>query len=152
MSGNASLFTEIKKKGHRSVTFGDKSTSKIIGIEKIDKDPSNLMGNVYLVDGLRVNLLSISQLCDKGNLVTFDFTNCIIKNRQSGKVTLYGPIIENVYVIHIDNLPSHNLSCLKISHHEENWLWHKRLGHASMHTINKLAKRELVRGLPSCVF
>ena len=41
MSGNASLFTKIKKKGHGSVTFGDKSMGKIIGVGKIGKDPSN---------------------------------------------------------------------------------------------------------------
>jgi len=35
MSGNTSLFTEIKNKGHGSVTFGDKSIGKIIGIEKM---------------------------------------------------------------------------------------------------------------------
>ena len=60
MSGEASLFTEIKKKGHRSITFGDKGISKIINIDKIDKDTSNSIGNVYLIDGLKFNLLIIS--------------------------------------------------------------------------------------------
>ena len=152
MSGNASLFTKIKKKGHGSVTFGDKSMGKIIGVGKIGKDPSNSIDNVYLVDGLKFNLLSISQLCDKGNLVTFASTHCIIKDKKSEKITLYGPRIDNVYAIDIDNIPSHNLSCFKASHHENKWLWHRRLGHASMHTIKKLAKKELVRGLPLCNF
>jgi len=39
MSSNGSLFIEIKKKGHRSVTFGDKGMGKIIGISKICKIP-----------------------------------------------------------------------------------------------------------------
>jgi len=134
MSGNASLFTETKKKGHGSVTFGDKGIGKIIGVEKIDNDPSNSVDNIYLVDGLKFNLFSISQLRDKGNLETFDSTNCIVKNKQSRKITLHRPRIENVYAIDIDNLPSHNLSCFKVSHHVENWLWNHRLGHASMHT------------------
>jgi len=60
MTGNASLFTEIKKKRHRSVIFGDKRISKIIGVGKIGKDSSNSIDNVYLVDGLKFNLLSIS--------------------------------------------------------------------------------------------
>jgi len=38
MSSIAFLFIEIKKKGYESVTFGDKGTSKIIGIGKIGKD------------------------------------------------------------------------------------------------------------------
>ena len=146
------MFTKIKKKGHGSVTFGDKSIGKIMGVGKIGKDPDNSIENVYLVDGLKFNLLSISQLCDKGNLVTFDSTHCIVKNKISEKISLYGPRIDNVYAIDINNVPSQNLSCFKASHNEEKWLWHRRLGHASMHTIKKLAKRDLVRGLPSCNF
>ena len=152
MSGNASSFSEIKKNGHGSVTFGDKSIGKTIGVGRIGKDPSNSIDNVYLVDGLKFNQLSISQLCDKGNLVTFDSTHCIAKNKKLKKITLHGPRIDNVYAIDIDNIPPQNLSCFKASQHEDKWLWHRRLGHASMHTIKKLAKKELVRGLPKCNF
>ena len=91
MSGNTTLFTEIKKKEYGNVTFGDKSMGKIIGIGKVGKDPSNFIDNVYLVDGLKFNLLSISQLCDKGNVVSFDSTHCIVQNKESRKVNLYGP-------------------------------------------------------------
>ena len=37
------------------------------------------MDNVYPIDGLKFNLLSISKLCDKGNYVTFDSTNCVTR-------------------------------------------------------------------------
>ena len=152
MSDNASLFIEVKKKECGSVTFGDKGIGKIISVGKIGKNPSNSIDNVYVVDGLKVNILCISQLCDKGNLVTFDSTNCIVRNKKSKKITLHGPRIENVYAIDIDNIASHNLSCFKVTPIEDNWLWHHRLGHASMDTIKKLAKHELVRGLPTCKF
>ncbi|GKB63825.1 retrovirus-related pol polyprotein from transposon TNT 1-94, partial [Tanacetum coccineum] len=33
-----------------------------------------------------------------------------------------------------------------------NWLWHKRLAHLNFKTINKLAKQNLVIGLPSLVY
>ena len=32
------------------------------------------------------------------------------------------------------------------------WLWNRRLGHASTHTISKLIKRDLVKGLPKIGF
>ena len=57
MSSNTTLFTGIKKKEHGNVTFGDKSMGKIIDISKVGKDPSNSIDNVYLVDGLKFNLL-----------------------------------------------------------------------------------------------
>lgn len=30
---------------------------------------------------------------------------------------------------------------------EDSWLWHKKLGHASMHTISKLSSLDLVKRL-----
>ena len=62
MSGNASLSLKLKKKGHGSVTFGDKGRGKILVIGKIGKEPSNSIGNVYLVDGLKFHPLSISTM------------------------------------------------------------------------------------------
>ena len=35
----------------------------------VDKNSIGSIKNVYLVDALKYNLLSISQLCDKGNRV-----------------------------------------------------------------------------------
>ena len=60
MSGNESLFTEIKRKKHGNVTFSDNKVDKIIGIGKIGKVPSKSLDNVYLVEGLKFNLFSIS--------------------------------------------------------------------------------------------
>jgi len=49
-----------------TVTFGDDSKGKIVGISNIILGSSPLIENVVLVDGLKHNLLSFSQLCDKG--------------------------------------------------------------------------------------
>ena len=52
-----------------TVTFGDNSKCKIISKIKIGSSP--LVENIVLVEGLKYNLLSISQLCDKNLRVTF---------------------------------------------------------------------------------
>ena len=151
MSGNEALFTEIKKKKYGNVTFGDNIAGKIIGIGKIGKDPSNSLDNVYLVDGLKFNLLSISELCDKGNNVIFNSSHCIVQNVHDDNTVLYGPRIDNVYAIHLNSISSNKLSCFKASL-DDTWLCHSRLGHARMHTIAKLSKLDLIRGLPSYKF
>ena len=46
-----------------------------------------------------------------------------------------------MYVIYIDEVKFHNESCLIANDVNDNWLWHKRLGHASMKTLSKLVKR-----------
>ena len=44
-----------------------------------------LIENVCLVENLKHNLISISQLCDKGYKVVFDKTRCVIKNACDSK-------------------------------------------------------------------
>ena len=34
----------------------------------------------------------------------------------------------------------------------DSWLWHRRLGHASMKTLSKLVKNDFVIGLPKLNF
>ena len=71
MTRDASKFTHISSKNSGHVTYGDNNKGKILGIEKIDTNPSTSIENVILVDGLKHSLLSVSQLCDKGYLVSF---------------------------------------------------------------------------------
>ena len=52
-----------------------------------------------------------------------------------------------MYVIHIDEIVLNNESCLIANDVNDSWLWHRRLGHASMKTLSKLVKNNLVIGL-----
>jgi len=151
MSGNTSLFSEIKKKKYGRVTFGDNKVGKIIGIGTIGKDPSKFLENVYLVEGLKFNLLSISQLCDKGDNVIFNSSHCIVQNVHDESTVLYSLRIDNAYAINLNSISPNKLSCFKASL-DDTWFSHHRLGHASMHTIEKLSRHDLVRGLPSYKF
>ena len=60
--------------------LGDNGKGRIIGHGSIDNNSSSLIENILLVDGLKHNLLSISQLCDKGFKVIFEFSHCLIKD------------------------------------------------------------------------
>ncbi|XP_072062119.1 uncharacterized protein [Arachis hypogaea] len=113
------------------------------------KDP-NRFGylSVFLVDGLKHNLLSISQLCDLGYAVTFRKSDCRVINEKTGAVLFVAKRSDNVYGISLDDLKVQNVTCFS-SMESEKWMWHKRLGHASMFQISKLVKRGLVRGLPN---
>ena len=71
MTGDKNLFMELKAKSGGEVTFGDNSKGHIEGIGSIGINSSTYIENVLLVGGLKHNLLSISQLCDKGHKVIF---------------------------------------------------------------------------------
>ena len=66
MIGNESKFAFLTKRKGGHVTFGDNAKGKIISQGNIGNSTSSLIKSVLLADGLKHNLLSISQLCDKG--------------------------------------------------------------------------------------
>ena len=105
---------------------------------------------MLLVDGLKHDLLSISQLCDKGFRIVFDKKNCIIENASDRKILFVGNRDGNVYTIDLNDFPISD-KCLSALH-DDSWLWHRRLGHASMHLISNISKNSLVRGLPKFKF
>ena len=99
-----------------------------------------------LVENLKHNLLSISQLCDKGYKVIFYKNRCVIENVCDGKILFIGNRCVNIYTIDIDCTSTHD-KCFSALH-DDGWLWHKRLRHASMDLISKISKNDLVKGFP----
>jgi len=87
------------------VAFGNGKSGTIIGIGKIGESLSHSIDYVYLVDGLKRNLLSVSQLCDKDNLVVFSPTLCLVVNMNTRDVLLRGKRHKNAYKVCISSLP-----------------------------------------------
>ena len=71
MTGEKANFLSLAATQGGSVAFSNGKSGTIMGIDKIGESLSNTIEDVYLVDGLKHNLLSVSQLCDKDNLVVF---------------------------------------------------------------------------------
>ncbi|XP_075100702.1 uncharacterized protein LOC107789075 [Nicotiana tabacum] len=72
-----------------TVTFGDKSKGNVIGVEKVSLSSTCDVDEVYLVEELGYNLLSISQLCDDDYEVRFKKHGWFIED-ESCKVILSG--------------------------------------------------------------
>ena len=51
-----------------------------------------------------------------------------------------------------DEIMINNQSCLIANDVNDNWLWYRRLRHASMKTLSKIIKNDLVIGLPKLIF
>ena len=120
-------------------------------IEEIGNPQSLPIHHVLLVDGLKYNLLSISQLCDMGNKVTFYPKNCFVSSLDEDKVIFSGERVDNVYVIYLNKIDNKDVKCL-ISVSHDTWTWHRRLGHVNFELLNNISKHELVIGLPKLEF
>ncbi|CAI0382833.1 unnamed protein product [Linum tenue] len=147
MSGKQDIFSSLKFKRGGKVTFGDDSSGTIVGIGTIGKLPSPMIHDVLLVDGLKHNLLSISQLCSSGHNVIFETSRCLVKRSSDETVIFVGSRQNNMYVIDLRNLDAFNEYCFIASFHQE-LLWHRKLGHISLQKLAMLSKLKLVRGLP----
>ena len=62
------------------------------------------MEQVLLIDGLKHNLLSISQLCDEGNIIIFEHDKCIIKSPETTKTRFIAQRRKNMYVLQLKEL------------------------------------------------
>ncbi|XP_075074512.1 uncharacterized protein LOC142162102 [Nicotiana tabacum] len=129
MTGDKNLFKEVTKIDGGSVMFGDDSKGKIICTGTIPLNNNCDITEVYLVDGLNYDLLSIIQLCNSGYEVNFKKTGCAIED-ESGKIVLPGKRYGNVYILDsFEKIDGH--ICLS-SMSDDPWLWHRKLGHASI--------------------
>ncbi|GKD06066.1 ribonuclease H-like domain-containing protein, partial [Tanacetum coccineum] len=88
-----------------------------------------------------------------GNL---DFENVYFLREliDESQVLLRVPRKNNMYSVDLKNIvPNRGLTCLFTkATSDESKLWHRRLGHLNLKTMNKLVKGNLVRGLPSKIF
>ena len=104
-----------------------------------------------IVDGFKHNLLSISQLYDIENKVTFYPRNCFVSSLDEDKVIFSGERVDNVYIIDLNKIDNKDVKCLMTIFHDT-WTWHRRLGHANFELMNDLCKNELVIGLTKLKF
>ena len=121
MTGDKSKFCLLTESDGGKVTFGENSKGKIIGSEKAGKNLSSCIDDIMLVEGLAYNLLSISQLCDKGHRVLFDNQACTIYQPNSENVKFTGKRVNNMYMIDLDDLVHENL-CLTANKDNLAWL------------------------------
>nr|GEW16550.1 ribonuclease H-like domain-containing protein [Tanacetum cinerariifolium] len=150
-----SVTSAIGKQGSNAV----KSSACWVWRHKIkDSSPfsqiiKNMMEDLLLLQAV------LKEMCDKKNSVLFTETECLIlspdfKLLDENQVLLKVPRKNNMYSFDVKNVvPSKGLTCLfaKATNDESN-LWHRRLGHINFKTMNKLVKRNLVRGLPLKIF
>ncbi|KAJ9551529.1 hypothetical protein OSB04_015574 [Centaurea solstitialis] len=153
MTGNRSFLEDFTTFNGGYVAFGDNPKGgKVSGKGKVTGGKLTLE-DVYYVDQLRYNLMSVSQVCDKKLFTLFSDTECLILSPKfvvdESFVLLRTPRKDNVYCLDLNGMPSEVVNCLfsKASMTESS-LWHRRMGHMNIKTMNLLVKNQLVRGLP----
>jgi hypothetical protein len=80
MKGDKAKFLTLRKEKKGPVSFGNDNSCKIIGEGTVRIGNKNEKAeNILLVEDMKHNLLSVSQMCDQGHKLTFDSEKCEIR-------------------------------------------------------------------------
>jgi hypothetical protein len=124
------------------VTFGDDKNDKMFGTGVIKVNNCFTLNDVALVDRLRYNLLSVSQLCDADLSVLFQKSDSHILD-SSGKRVCDISRIGNVFQADFSSAQSSSRCSISQSSFEL-WKWHRRLGHLSFNLLCRLSGLDLL--------
>ncbi|GJR64920.1 retrovirus-related pol polyprotein from transposon TNT 1-94 [Tanacetum coccineum] len=139
------------KKFIGTVRFGNDHSGAIIGYGDYVIGES-VISRVYYVEGLGHNLFFVGQFCDSDLEVAFKKHSCYVRDTD-GVELIKGSRGSNLYTILIEYmLKSSPIFLLSKASKNKSWLWHRRLNHLNFDTINDLARKALVRGLPRLKF
>ena len=143
MTGNKGLFKTLFEGKIGTIAFGDGSKSVIRGIGIVDIPGLLVFEDVWYVDGLKANLLSINQICDNGLNVLFTKYECEILDGGDDCMCVGVRTADNYYGL----TPSISNKCFSAKIDQVD-LWHQRLRHASHKQLEKIFKCDVVIGLP----
>ena len=147
MTGSKNIITEMRPNVDQiTVSYGDKSKSKVLGLGKVVVAPDVSLVDVMLVETLGYNLLSVRQLGKMGFAVFIDNDIVILLWSKTLKVAFIGYVENELYVVDFSGKTTAGPMCL-FGKADAGWLWHRRLAHVNMRTLQSLHKGGHIVGL-----
>ncbi|GJX66380.1 retrovirus-related pol polyprotein from transposon TNT 1-94, partial [Tanacetum coccineum] len=151
MTGDRSWLRNFVKKFIETVRFGNDHLGVIMGYGDYVIGDS-VISRVYYVEGLGHNLFSVGQFCDSNLKVAFRKHTCFVRDLE-GVNLIKGSRGTNLYTIYVEDMMKSSPICLlSKAIKNKSWLWHRHLNHLNFGTMNDLARKDLVGGLPRLKF
>jgi hypothetical protein len=122
-----------------------------LGLGKVVVSHNVTVEDVMLVESLSCNLLSVAQLADIGFATFFDVGIVVLLWSKSLKVSHVGHVKNVLYVIDFSKKTTKAVTGL-MAKVDMGWLWHHRLGHVNMRTLQSLHKGNHILGLTDLTF
>src|SRR5947208_16570221 len=97
MTWDKSLLRDYVKMKGPIISFGDNSNGFTLGYGTVASGNVSFE-DVALIEGLKHNLLSVSQLGDKGFLTRFNSEGFVVEDQKSWGIVLQGVRKRNIFV------------------------------------------------------
>ena len=126
MTGEKDLFTSLETDDilKETIVFGDNSKGEVIGLGKIIHTHNNSINDVYWVEKLGYNLLSVSQLFLMGYNCLFTNEGMTITRREDSSIAFTGLLKGKVYIVDFSKERIEHNTCL-VAKSNLGWLWHR---------------------------
>jgi len=158
MSPDSSSFTFVSPSLSIPVMTADDALMPLAGVGSV-VTPHLSLPNVYLIPNLKLNIVSVGQICDSGDyLVIFSSSFCCVQDLQSQKLIETGCRENGLYIL--DELKvsvpaaaatTVDLSFFCLSPSSSSfYLWHSHLGHVLSSHLRFLTSTEALRNLKTC--
>jgi hypothetical protein len=138
MTGSKNIVEELRPNtSNVMVSYGDKSSSKVLGFSKVVITPDVSLVNFMLVETIGYNLLSVRQLATMGYVTYFDVDFVVVMWSKTLNVAFVGYVENGLYVVDFLEKPTTAAICL-IAKSDVGWLWHRGLAHVNMRALQNL--------------
>ena len=139
MTGEKDMFTTFQPSHDQSgnIVFGDNGKGEVLSLGKITISNDNFISNVLLMNSLKYNLLSVSQLCEMGYNCLFTEKGVKVYRREDSSVAFMGHLKGKLYLVDFTSNRV-NLETYLMTKSSMSWLWHHRLSYVGMRNLAKL--------------
>ena len=146
------MFTSFQPSHDHSgnIVFGDNGKGEVLGLGKIISNDHSI-SNVLLVNSLKYNLLSVSQLCEMGYNCFFTDKGVKVFRRDDSFIAFMGQMKGKLYLVDFTSNRVNTETCL-VEKSSMGWLWHRRLAHVGMRNLAELQRGEHILGLTNVSF
>lgn len=127
------MYLNLANKGSTNVKGKGTVTLQI----NTDKEKRNIkLENTLYMPDLRSNLMSVSKIVDKGNIVIFDKDVATVRDKETKETKLIADRIENLYYLR----KTQNEDARHIEENENNYLalWHNRMAHLNEKNLREV--------------
>jgi hypothetical protein len=135
----------------KRIAFRGNGGGTVVCLGKIAISINHSISNVYLIESLDYNLLSVSQLCEMDYNCLFTNEGVTVFRRGDDYVAFKGELKGRLYLVDLTSDKAQLDTCL-LAKSSLSWLWHRRLAHVGMNNLNKLLKGEHILGLTNVHF
>ena len=116
---------------------------------RIGNNTTLILCNALYIPGATVRLISVSAITRDSNInILFDHTSCYLIDRTSNAHIARGSLTtKRLYSLDLHNASTdHIFTAIRTAGLET---WHRQLGHANYQAIQEMARKGIVKGMPS---